>query len=324
MLLFVQPATAREPAAVSTTMSEQAQTFLANVRSGRLPEGFGSDMADPEALGKMRTALGNMFERGSREIDPDYVLTEQDMDGVTGYWVNSPAPAEAGKVIIYLHGGGYILGSATTNLGSPIRVRRAADVPLLSVEYRLAPEHPFPAAVDDGLTVYRWLLDNGYTSADIAIYGDSAGGGLTLALTQAIREAGLDLPAAIAVLSPLADISNAGDTRITLADVDPVLRMNPVASLSMYAGETDPAHPQLSPVNADYTGFPPLLIQVGTREILLSDAVRVASSARSAGVAVTLDIREGMWHGWHDSPGLPEADASCADLAAFMVSHLQP
>lgn len=324
LLLLSAGVAAKEPVALPGTVSMEAQAYLTKARSGRLPEGFGNDMSDPETLAKMRTALGNMFERGAREIDPDYFLTEENMDGVTGFWVNSEAPTKAHKVIVYLHGGGYILGSATSNLGSPMRLHRAAGVPVLSVEYRLAPEHPYPAAVDDGLTVYRWLLKHGYSAADIVIYGDSAGGGLTLAVTQAIREAGLAPPAAIAVLSPLADITDDGDTRITLADVDPVIRVSPAPSLLLYTGDEDPAHPHLSPVNADFANFPPLLIQVGTREILLSDSVRLAARARAAGVPVTLDIREGMWHGWHDRPGLPEADASCADLAAFMVSHLQP
>lgn len=324
LVLLSGSVVAKEPVVLPGTISIEAQAYLTKARSGRLPEGFGNDMSDPETLGKMRTALSNMFERGAREIDPDYFLTQQDMDGVTGFWVNSEAPKKADKVIVYLHGGGYILGSATTNLASAIRVRRAADIPVLSVDYRLAPEHPYPAAVDDGLTVYRWLLKRGYDPSDIAIYGDSAGGGLTLAVTQAVREAGLALPAAIAALSPLAEITNNGDTRITLADVDPVIRIDPLPSLMLYVGDEDPAHPHLSPVNADFVKFPPLLIQVGTREILLSDSVRLAARARAAGVPVTLDIREGMWHGWHDRPGLPEADASCAELAAFMVSHLRP
>jgi acetyl esterase/lipase len=279
-------------------------------------------MSDPQMLERMRSALGNMFLRSARAIDPNLFITEQPMGTVTGYWVNRSAPAKTGPVLIYLHGGGHILGSARTNLGSAIRIGKHADIPILSVEYRLAPEHPFPANVDDAMAAYAWLLEQGYRADQIGVYGDSAGGGLTLSLVLSLREASLPLPGAIAVLSPSADYTGAGDTRITLRNTDPIIRMDPTGQRMLYVGETDPANPILSPVYADYSAFPPLLIQVGTREVLLSDSVRIAQQARLAGIDVTLDIWDGMWHGWHDQPELSEADQACAKLAEFFVGHL--
>jgi monoterpene epsilon-lactone hydrolase len=300
-------------------ISPQAQAYLNKVKTGELPHR--GEITDPKMLTTLRGALGKMFLRNATEIEPDFYLTEQHMGSVAGYWVNRPAPAKPGRVIVYLHGGGYILGSAQQNVGSALRVTRAADVPVLSVEYRLAPEHPFPAGLDDALQAYRWLLDTGYEAADIAIYGDSAGGGLTLALVLAARDRGWPLPAGVAVLSPLADITPQGDTRITLISADPILRSLVGGTYGHYAGDEPQANPLLSPIYADYTGFPPMLLQVGTREQLLSDSVRLARSARAAGVKVEFDVWDGMWHGWHDTPGLAEAEQACGRLAAFFLAH---
>ena len=166
------------------------------------------------------------------------------------------------------------------------------------------------------------MLDQGYKAENIGVYGDSAGGGLTLAMALAAREEGLPLPGALVVVSPGIDYTGSGDSYITLADVDPVLRTDPAPRRADYAGDADLSDPLLSPVYANYTGFPPLLIQVGTREVLLSDTVRLARNARAAGVDVTLDVWDGMWHGWHDTPGLPEADQACTEIAEFFASRL--
>ena len=308
---------ASEPNEVPGNLSSKAQSYLAGARTGRLPS-MGDMQADPVVRERSRKALGKMFERMARGVDPDYYLTRQDLGSVTGYWVNSPAPAAPGNVIIYLHGGGFVLGSAQTNVASALRIGAAAGVPVLSVEYRLAPEHPFPAAVQDAVEAYEWLLQQGYKGSQIGIYGDSAGGCLSIAAALAIRDLGLPHPAAVVALSPVGDLTPNGDTRITLRDIDPVLRMDLESNKDAYAGDADRSDPLLSPVYANYTNFPPLLIQAGTREILLSDAVRIARKARDDGAEyVELDIRDGMWHGWHEMPELPEADASCDDVGEF-------
>jgi len=155
-------------------LSQEAQDYLNKARVGAMD---GGDSSDPETLARIRTMLGKIFLRSAMKIDPELFFTEQPMGSVTGYWINSKAPAKPGPVIIYLHGGGHILGSAKTNLGSAIRIARSGIIPVLSIDYRLAPEHPFPADLDDSVAAYRWLLDNGYAARQIGVYGDSAGGG---------------------------------------------------------------------------------------------------------------------------------------------------
>lgn len=307
----------REPNPVPGHISPQAQEYLANVRLGRMPK---RDEYDPVFMQRMRTALGKMFLANARKIDPELFLTRQSFNGVDGYWINRPAPDQPGPVIIYLHGGGRILGSAQTNLGTGLRIVREAGIPVLAIEYRLAPEHPFPADIEDVLTVYKALLEAGYTADQIGIYGDSAGGGLSISSVLAAREAGLPLPAAVVAISPSVDFTREGDTRITLADYDPVLRTpgNP----DLYRGDAPVNDPLLSPVFADFSDFPPLLIQTGSREVLLSDSLRLARKARLDGANVTLDVWDGMWHVWQDVAGLPEAERACKEIAAYFSSHL--
>ena len=305
---------------ITADLSPQARQYLERAKSGDLPA---MEMTDPERMAKLRKALGAMFLQSALKIDPNLYLSEQEMNNVSGYWVNSSKPEKTGRVILYLHGGGHILGSAQTNLGSAIRVHKASGIPVLSVEYRLAPEHPFPAGLDDTLTAYRWLLEQGYDAGNIGVYGDSAGGGLSVGLGLVARAQNLPMPAAIAVLSPLVDVSRVGDTRATLADIDPILRSPIGGRYGMYVGDADPRSPLLSPVYADYSGFPPLLIQVGTRERLLSDSVRLARQARNHGVDVELDVWDGMWHVWQDTPDVPEAEQACRELAGFFTRNLQ-
>jgi acetyl esterase/lipase len=275
---------------------------------------------DPVYMERMRKALGGMFLRTARKIDPDFVLTAQTLNGVDAYWVNREAPSAPGPVIIYLHGGGHVLGSAQQNVATPLRVTRESGIPVLSVEYRLAPEHPFPADVDDAVSVYKALLKLGYQAGQIGVFGDSAGGGLAVSMVLAARSEGLPLPGAVAVLSPSVDHTRLGDTRQTLVNFDPVLRS--ASDSSLYVGDTPTDDPLLSPVFADFREFPPLLIQVGSREVLLSDAVLLARKARRDGADVVLDVWDGMWHVWQDTPDLPEAELACTELGAFFRQRL--
>ena len=284
------------PPLIPATVSEQAQAFYARAQIGSVPAG---DAGDPERLERIRNMLGRMFRAYAEEISSDFELVEQNLNGVPAFWIKTPATRRTDKVILYLHGGGYIIGSAETNLGSALRIGPAAGIPVLSVDYRLAPEHPFPAALDDAATAYGWLLNNGYRGGDIAVYDDSAGGGLALALTLHLRDSGTPLPASVAALSPSTDINRP----------------------RRHAGDEPLDHPLISPVYADYHAFPPLLIQVGTREKLLSDSMRLARRARGDGVNVTLDVWEGMWHGWHDHPDLPEAEQASSEVAQFFLTY---
>ena len=310
----------RAPFPVPGAASAEAQAFYRNLRPRPAMQ---ADYRDPATMQRLRDGLGRMFLANARRVTTDYTLEAVDAGGVPAYWVRTGKPANHRKALLYLHGGGYILGSAQTMLGLPLRIGPAASVPVLSVEYRLAPEHPFPAAVDDALAAYRWLLSRGYRPRDIGVFGDSAGGGLAVALVLAARDARVPMPAAVAALSPLTDLTAIGDTRTTLAAVDPILVGDPTQRFLVYAGNRDPRDPLISPVYADLGGLPPLLIQVGTREALLSDSVRLARRAREAGVDVTLDVWEGMWHVWQDSVDVPEGAGASAEIAAFFRRHLR-
>jgi len=301
-------------------LSEEAQAYLNKARVGDID---GSASNDPETLNRLRKALNGLFLKNAKKIDPDLLITEQDLGGVTGYWVNSTTPEKPGRVLLYIHGGGHIIGSAQHNLSNAIRISKASGMPILSVDYRLSPEHPYPADLNDALTAYHWLLAQGYKPEQIGVYGDSAGGGLALSLTLAAKDEGIPLPGAVMVMSPVTDVTWQGDSRIVLVDTDPVLRSPLKERYPMWVGEHDPKDPLISPLYGDYTDFPPLMIQVGTRERLMSDSIRLAQVARDAGTDVTLEVWDGMWHVWQDMPGLPEAEQACDNIAAFFTKHLQ-
>jgi acetyl esterase/lipase len=192
------------------------------------------------------------------------------------------------------------------------------------VDYRLAPQHPFPAAVNDAVAVYRALLSQGYAPDKIAFTGDSAGGGLALAAALSLRDTGDPLPAAIAVIGPWVDLAATGDSIITLKDWDAWLDLeDDKVTVPAYAGDHDLRNPLISPLYGDFTGFPPLLVQIGTRELDLSECVLLAQKARRQGVDVTLDVWDGMWHVWHIMwPDIPESRDACHDMAVFLDKHL--
>jgi epsilon-lactone hydrolase len=218
----------------------------------------------------------------------------------------------------------YVLGDAASaaNLASQIGRRTRAKV--ISVDYRLAPEHPYPAAVDDALAAYKALLNNGTASSDIVFAGESAGGGLAIATLVNARDHGLPLPAAVLVMSPYADLTLAGTTMETKGEVDALMsRENLQSRVTDYTAGQDPASGLISPVFADLSGLPPLIIQAGTHEVLLDDAVRLARQAATADVAVTLDITPGVPHVFQTFyPMLDEAVAALDRAGQFLSAHL--
>jgi len=241
-----------------------------------------------------------------------------DMEGVPAEWIAAPG-ADSG-VILYLHGGAYTLGSINTARELAARLARATNTRALAVEYRLAPEHPYPAAIEDALTVYHWLLKE-VSHSRIIIAGDSAGGGLALAMLVALRDAGQPLPAGAVCLSPWTDLTLSGSSIQSKAAADPILDADSLAVYARYyAGEHALTSPLLSPLYADFRVLPPLLIQVGTEEILLDDAVSCADNAREAGVDVTLEIWDEMFHLFQMLPFLRETKKAVEHIAAF-VSH---
>jgi acetyl esterase/lipase len=245
-----------------------------------------------------------------------------DISGLPAAWVRS-AQANPERVIVYLHGGGYVVGSIDDYKMLCGQMADVLKTNLLIPEYRLAPENPFPAAVEDAKDIYRWLLEQGFKPANIVIAGDSAGGGLGLAAVLALRDDGVPLPAAIVCLSPWADLTFQGQSHQAKAKSEAMLTSEKLHEWAgFYAGAENPAHPLISPVYADFRGFPPLLIQVGSEEILLDDARMVAEKARAAGVDVTLKIWEGMWHVWQMlGEFVPEGKAAIEEIGRFIELH---
>jgi len=241
-----------------------------------------------------------------------------DMNGVPALRVHAPA-AEAGKAVLLLHGGAYVLGGPASHAGLAAHLGQAGGAEAYLPDYRLAPEHPYPAALDDALASYRWLLQQ-YQPGQLVIAGDSAGGNLTLATAIAIREAGLPLPAALVLISPWLDLSLGGASIRKRARRDPMLRASWIgACAKLYAGGVALDDPRISPLFGDLKGLPPMMIHVGSEEILFSDAERLAQRAGAAGVKVRLHVFDGLWHDFQLNAGLmAEADASIAELGKFM------
>ena len=241
-------------------------------------------------------------------------------DGVPCEWL-IPDGSPADRALLYLHGGGFVYGQTVPHLQLGAYLARQIGARVLMVDYRLAPAHPFPAALDDCVTAYRWLREQNFPARQIAIAGDSAGGNLALTTLMTLRDSGEELPAAAACLSPVADLSPMA--RNDQPDNDPLL---PARAMKMYresyiAGH-DPCHPLISPVYGDWRGLPPLLIHAGEDEILRRDAGQVEQLARAAGVDVRLEIYPRMWHVWQITLAMPQSIQSLDDIAGFIKARL--
>jgi len=244
--------------------------------------------------------LRNGFAALARQFPPasDATFERVDASGVPAEWV-SVGESRDRPVILYFHGGGYCIGSAHSHRDLVSRMCRVTDARALSVDYRLAPENPHPAAVHDGVAAYRWLRAQGVPARSIVIAGDSAGGGLTLATLLSLRDAGEELPAAGICMSPVTDLAKEGESMRTKVDVDPMVQpKSSTRYAQMYIGGGDIKTPLASPLYADLKGLPPLLILVGTWEVLLDDSTRFAKKAQEAGVSVELEVWEEMVHIW--------------------------
>jgi len=245
------------------------------------------------------------------------------INGLTAEWL-APKNAADNKLILYLHGGAYIMGGCATHRQLVSHIARAAGVRALLPEYRLAPENPFPAAVDDAVGIYRTLLKGDYSARDIVIAGDSAGGGLTMATLLSLRDAGDPLPAAVCLLSPWLDLAATGETMATNARKDPWFKPEDMPFVASYYCDKDQfKNPLASPLYGDFSGLPPIYFQVGEDEILLSDSVRAARKAEEAGGEVELEIWPGMWHVFQVfMRQMPESRAAIRKLGAFIHKAL--
>ena len=241
---------------------------------------------------------------------------------VTAEWVTAEGAPES-RVVLYLHGGGYIIGSTRTHRPLMAELSRASSARVLGLDYRLAPEHPFPAPIEDAVAAYRWLLNEGYDPARIAVAGDSAGGGLTVAALVQIRYVGLPMPGAAVCISPWVDMEGLGESMETRADADPMVgKEGLLLSAKTYLGGSDPRAPLAAPLYADLRGLPPTLIQVGDAEVLLDDSTRLAGIAREAGVHVEMDVWDDMIHVWHlFAPILPEGRQALSQAGEFIKKH---
>ena len=256
-------------------------------------------------------------------VADDVELTAVDAGGVPAEWSIAPG-SDASRVLMFLHGGGYCSGSILSHRRMVTEAGRAAGMRTLAVGYRLAPEHPFPAALEDALTAWRFLLGQGIDAASVAVGGDSAGGGLTVALINTLREAGDNVPACAWLVSPWVDLTMSGSTLASKDKVDPLIHKDYLGELAdAYVPRgMDRSDPRVSPLFADLRGFPPMLIQVGSAETLLADATRLAAALGSADVPVTLEVWPHMIHAWHLwNAHLEPARRALASAGAFLRGH---
>jgi monoterpene epsilon-lactone hydrolase len=262
---------------------------------------------------------------GSPHPVPDDVLvSEVTAGGVPAHWLAAPG-TDAGRVLLFLHGGGFELGSLRSDGELAARLGRAAGMRVLLIEYRLAPEHPFPAAIDDVLAAWRWLrAEQDLDAGSLAVAGDSAGGGLATALLVALRDAGEPLPAAAVLMSPTVDLTSSGASMTERVDQDPFSTPAMLRGFAAdYLAGADPETPLASPLFASLAGLPPLLIQAGTADLLLSDSERLAAAASRAGVDVTLEIGEGLPHAYPIMLGTPEAAEATEQTGKFLRARVR-
>ena len=292
---------------------EQRETLDAILRQSAIP-------ADSD-VNEQRRLLKELIS--AQPLPAEVTVTAAALGGVPTAEVTVDG-VEPRHVVLYFHGGVYVLGDAFQAAGLAAQVGRRTRAKVISVDYRLAPEHPYPAAVDDALAAYEALLHNGTAPSDIVFAGESAGGGLAVATLVNARERGLPLPAAAYLMSPYVDLTLAGATIETKRDADPLLSPEALrARVGDYTAGQDPALGLISPVFADLSGLPPLIIQAGTHEVLLDDAIRLARQAATADVQVTLDITAGVPHVFQAYYAILDEAAAALDRAGQLLSaHL--
>lgn len=293
--------------------SQELEQVIALVRAREIDESQGATEGRRRSFEKMVDGFS---------IDVPATYRRVNAGGVTAEWVTAEGAADS-KVVLYLHGGGYIIGSPSTHRALMAKLSQESEARVLGLDYRLAPEHPFPAPVEDTVAAYRWLLNEGYGPARIAVAGDSAGGGLTVAALVQIRYLGLPIPGAAVCISPWVDMEGLGESMETRAEADPMVgKEGLLLSAKTYLNGSAPRAPLAAPLYADLRGLPPTLIQVGDAEVLLDDSTRLAGVAREAGVDVQLDVWDDMIHVWHlFAPMLPEGKRALAQAGDFIKKH---
>lgn len=280
------------------------------VRAGRATQPVGTG-----TVAEMRARME--LQQAGLPVPADVTRIDTDIAGRAARRIRTPGGA-IDRLTLYLHGGGYVMGSLDTHTELMGRIARATHAEVVGLDYRLAPEHPWPAAVDDALAAWQCLLAEGRAASSMVIGGDSAGGGLTLATLFAIRDAGLPMPAGAFLFSPWTDLTASGDSVRARADADPMIGADVLAPMAaLYAAGRSTADPGISPLFGNLRGLPPLLIQVGDAEVLLDDSTRLHTRALAAGVDSTLRVFDEAFHVFQAVPMVPEAAEALADIGAF-------
>ena len=263
------------------------------------------------------------FGKSIPEYSPDVAIDAVDCNGVPSEWVVAPG-ADDNKVLLHFHGGGYVIGHPDGYRNFNSRMSEAAGARVLAVDYRLAPEHPFPAALDDTLNAYKWVLAQGYQADQVGFMGESAGGGLVFATLLAARDDDVPLPAAAIATSPWVDLANTFDSHAFNAEADPMIAPTVLDTFAArYLNDTDPKNPLASPVYGEPSGLPPVYILVGSTEVLLDDARTLFMNASRAGVDTTIEVAPEMPHIWPIfAYQLPEGRSAIAKLSAFFGAHM--
>ena len=296
-----------------------APSPIANIRAMLLEL-----LGGPDASIAHRRAQSLAFSAAQPPLPSDIRIAADLLGGVPVERVQADGSPAAG-VFLHLHGGGYVMGDPAGSRSLTTALARASGWEVISVDYRLAPAHAFPAAVEDAVDAYAALLAAGVPARSIIVGGESAGGGLAVAALVAARDRGMDMPAGVIALCPWANLVCEGESYITRHGRDPLLTLTVLKDMAAeYLAGTDAKQPLASPALADLTGLPPLLIQVGSEEVLLSDAIALADRARDAGVEVELQVWQDMIHVWQMFPGfLEEADRAVATIAARLNNSLR-
>ena len=306
------------PVPAPETLSDQAK--MAWLQIPHLP----APARDAKKLAAVRDFMLSLEQLDYERFMEPYSLVDETINGVMTMWVTPPELQHNDKLLIFIHGGGYILNTRKTQLALQTSVASSLGVKVVSIEYPLAPEHPYPAALNVIVDAYQGLLDR-YEAGNIGIFGTSAGGTFALAALLRLQQEGLPLPAASAPLSPGADMTLSGDLTKLVGANDPMLDAQDVVDVvAAYAGTTDPRDPLVSPVFGDYTGVTPLFLLAGTHELVSSDAIRVATRARQDGCEVTLILLDGMWHvPIANNSGVPELQFAFDELIKFFRQYLK-
>ena len=292
--------------------SEQLRQVSAQIRAQRAQS--------PVGTGTIAQMRANMeAQQGGLPVPADVDTLDLTVANRPARRVRTPGVRED-RGTLYLHGGGYVMGSLNTHQELMGRIARATNAQVLGLDYRLAPEHAYPAAVDDAVAAYQWILEQGIAPNKVVIAGDSAGGGLTVATLLALKARGLAMPAGAVLFSAWTDLTASGASVRTRAEADPMITGDVLAPMAAnYAAATSAATPGISPLFGDLAGLPPLLIQVGDAEVLLDDSTRLHTQARAAGVDSSLRIFDEAFHVFQAIPHLPEAAEALADVGAFFT-----